>query len=217
MQAIVIGATGLVGSQLVELLLKDDRFTRVKVFHRRSIEKSHPKLEEHIINFDNPGSWAKSVKGDVLYSAMGTTLRKAGSKATQYKIDYTYQFQTASVAAKNDIPVYVLVSASMAKPDSKIFYSRMKGELERDVATLPFKNIHIIKPGLLTGNRKELRIGEEISASILKVASHIPGLKNWRPIPGNTVARAMINATFINDDKIQKYELGDVFDLSAKQ
>ncbi len=90
--AIVIGATGLVGEQLVALLLKDTRFEKVKTFVRRSANMNNPKLEEHVIDFDQPESWKKQVTGDVLYSALGTTLRVAGSKEAQYKIDYTYQY-----------------------------------------------------------------------------------------------------------------------------
>ncbi len=85
--AIVIGATGLVGSNLVNMLLKDSRFDKVKVLVRRPMETANDKLEEHVVDFDAPDTWKKLVTGDVLYSAMGTTLRQAGSKAAQYKID----------------------------------------------------------------------------------------------------------------------------------
>src|SRR5690349_10962018 len=137
--AIVIGATGLVGSELVQQLLDDERFSLVKIFVRRSFGKQHPKLEEHIIDFDKIHEWGHLVSGDVLFSALGTTLKQAGGKEAQYRIDYNYQYDVADAAAKNKVPVYVLVSSAMANVDSKIFYTRMKGELERDIKKLPFQ------------------------------------------------------------------------------
>ncbi len=161
-KAIVIGATGLVGGQLMELLLNDSRFESVKIFVRRTANITHPKLTEHIVDFDAPDTWKKLVTGDVLYSAMGTTLRVAGSKEAQYKIDYTYQYNVARTAAANEVKEYVLISSAGAAIDSKIFYSRMKGELERDIKRLPFETIHIIRPGLLAGERVQVRTGEKI-------------------------------------------------------
>src|SRR5687767_13921512 len=122
--AIVIGATGLVGTALVKQLIEDDRFDRIKILGRRSSGVQHPKIEEHVIDFDQPKSWSHFVKGDVLFSALGTTLRTAGSKEAQYKIDHNYQYEVAKAAAANGVPVYVLVSAAMADPRSRIFYSR---------------------------------------------------------------------------------------------
>lgn len=212
--AIVIGATGLVGSELVALLLKDSRFEKVKVLVRRGTGIVHDKLEEHIVNFDETDDIKKLLTGDVLYSAMGTTLRAAGSKDAQYKIDYTYQYQVAKMAAANDVPEYVLVSAAGSSPDSKIFYSRIKGELERDIRKLPFETIHILRPGMLAGNRKEVRTGEKISIGVMNVVSIIPGLAKLRPIQGTEVAHAMINATFRHMVGIHCYTLGEVHALA---
>ena len=212
--AIVIGATGLVGSELVRLLLKDTRFEKVKVFARRSSGLHHEKLEEHMINFDAPDTWKKLVTGDVLYSAMGTTIGVAGSKEAQYKIDYTYQYQTAKNAAHNGVPEYVLISSGGASPDSKIFYSRMKGELERDIKKLPFETIHIIRPGMLAGDRKEKRTGEKIMLPVMNVLGSIPGLGSLKPIQAKEVAQAMINATFRHVVGIQAYNMGEVFKLA---
>ena len=136
--AVVIGATGLVGSELVALLLADSRFETVKVFVRRSTGRQHPKLEEHLVNFDAVETWKEQLTGDVLFSAMGTTLKQAGSKDAQYKIDYTYQYNVAKAAAENGVPQYVLISSAGASPKSRIFYSRMKGELEESVKKLTF-------------------------------------------------------------------------------
>ncbi len=212
--AIVIGATGYVGSRLVALLLRDSRFEKVKVLVRKSTGIANAKLEEHVVDFDQPDTWKKFVTGDVLYSAMGTTLKAAGSKDAQYKIDYTYQYQAAKAAVAHNVPVYVLVSAAGADPASKIFYSRMKGELERDIKKLPFETIHIIRPGMLGSGRKEVRGGEQIGIGVMKAISLIPGLGSLKPIDGKEVAQAMINATFKPVQGIHNYTMGVVFKLA---
>jgi len=213
--AIVIGATGLVGDQLVQMMLHDTRFEKVKVLARKTTDIHNDKLEEHIVNFDDPGSWKKLVTGDVLYSAMGTTLRAAGSKEAQYKVDHTYQYEVAKMAAANDVKEYVLVSSAGASTDSNIFYSRMKGELERDIKKLPFETIHIIRPGMLAGERKEVRTGVKIWTPLMSVIGAIPGLGNLKPIHGKQVAQAMINATFRHVVGIHSYTMGEVYKLAS--
>ena len=167
-----------------------------------------------MVNFDTPDSWKKQATGDVLYSAMGTTLKAAGSKDAQYKVDYTYQYQVAKIAAANNVPEYVLVSAAGSNPASKIFYSRIKGELERDVKKLPFDTIHIVRPGMLGSGRKDTRPGEEIGIKAMKIISFIPGLSSLKPIEGTEVAQAMINATFKQETGIHSYTMGAVFKLA---
>ena len=213
-KAIVIGATGLVGSKLVGLLLADSRFENVKVFVRKSTGLYNDKLEEHVVNFDEPDTWKKLVTGDVLYSAMGTTLKAAGGKDAQYKVDYTYQYQTAKIAAANNVQTYVLVSAAGSNPSSKIFYSRIKGELECEIKKLPFEKIDIIRPGMLGSGRKDIRTGEQLGIGVMRMVSLIPGLASLKPIEGKEVAQAMINATFKRDLGIHSYTMGGVFKLA---
>ena len=125
--AILIGATGLVGSHLLDLLVKDERFGKVKVFTRKPTGKKSDKMEEHVIDFDKMNDWAPLLKGDILFSSLGTTIKKAGSQEAQYKIDFTYQYETAVHSARNGVSTCVLVSSAGASPSSKVFYSRMKG------------------------------------------------------------------------------------------
>jgi uncharacterized protein YbjT (DUF2867 family) len=213
--ALVIGATGLVGKQLVQQLLADDRFSRVVVFVRRTTGVQHPKVQEHLIDFDAVDSWKDLVRGDVLFSTLGTTIKKAGSQEAQYKIDYTYQYNFAKVAADNGVPAYVLVSSSGAKTTSRIFYSRMKGELEEAVKKLPFQYIRIIQPGLLAGEREEFRLGETIAYGISSVFKFIPGLDAYRPYHDTVVAKALINAALTEGEKIKIYTLRDIFLLAG--
>jgi len=212
--AIVIGATGLVGSWLVQLLLKDDRFISIKILARRTSGINHQKLQEYIINFDEPEQWKHLVKGDVLFSALGTTLKAAGSKDAQYKIDHNYQFAVAKAAAQNNVPVYVLISAAMANEHSRIFYTRMKGELERDIIPLPFKYIHIIQPGMLVGHRIENRPFEKIGTPFLQFLNKLGIAKKQKPIHASIVAQAMINAAFKKQQHANTYNLLEVFELA---
>lgn len=183
LSAILIGATGLVGSQILDLLLKDNSYSRVKVFHRRSTGIQHPKLEEHIIDFDKIHEWGHLVTGDELYSALGTTIKKAGSQEKQYTIDYTYQYEVAKAAADNGVKKYSLVSSAGADYESRVFYSRLKGELDDDVKALPFEVITIMRPSILAGERNESRPGESIGMFFMKFLTRIPGLKNTALFP----------------------------------
>lgn len=214
--AIVIGATGLVGNELTQALLRDSRVEKVKTFVRRPSENKHEKLEEYVVDFSDMDSWKKHIEGDVLYSAMGTTLRAAGSKDAQYHVDYELQFRIAKFAAMHGVPEYVLVSAAGSSPDSMIFYSRIKGELERDIKKLPFETIHILRPGMLEGKRSDTRAMERISIGLAKALSFVPWLKKYEPIKGKDVAKAMINATFRHVVGIHTYSLEKVAQLAER-
>jgi len=211
--ALVIGATGMTGKELTMQLLKDERFSKVTVFVRRSTGIHHEKLEENIINFDSPSEWQDLVKGDVLFSALGTTLKKAGSKAAQYKIDVTHQYNFAKAASDNKVPVYVLISSAFTSLTSPFFYSRMKAELERDVSLLPFHCIHIFKPGPLWGQRSEKRTFEEINIKLIKLINRAGLLKKTRPLHSSELAQAMISVSFHDQEGIQYYELDEIFKL----
>jgi len=212
---LLIGATGLVGSHLLKLLLADSRFDKVIVFSRRTLNVVNPKLEEHIIDFDQPDRWKHLVSGDVFFSALGTTMKQAGSQSAQFSVDYTYQFQFAQAAETNGLQTYVLVSSSGANPDSRIFYSRIKGELERDVKKLSFASVSLIRPSLLAGHRDKERAGEKIGYAVLRTLNAVGLFRKYKPISGETVARAMINAAIAGTPGVQVYELEKVFSLAA--
>jgi len=158
-KAFVIGGTGMVGVQLIKLLIETNEFSEVVSLVRRASGVKHPKLAEFIIDFDKPETWGQWVTGDVLFSTLGTTLAKAKSKDNQYRIDFEYQYITAEIAAKNGITNYVLVSSAGASSKSTIFYSQMKGKLEDAVSLLPFKTISILPPDNWTENgQKNVRV-----------------------------------------------------------
>ncbi len=211
--AIVIGATGLVGSEVVKLLLENDAYKTVEVFHRRATGVEHPKLEEHIVNFEELAEWKHQLVGDELYSAMGTTIKKAGSQEAQYTIDYTYQFETAKAAAENGVKKFSLVSSAGANAEARAFYPRLKGKLDDAVQRLPFEVITILRPSILAGNRAENRLGESVGLVLAKVFTKIPGLKKYRPAPAKDVAAGMINSLQKCPPGYHIFELDEIFHL----
>ncbi|MBN1984794.1 MAG: NAD(P)H-binding protein [Prolixibacteraceae bacterium] len=209
----VVGATGLVGKQLVGLLLENEHFEKVRIFVRRDSGLQHPKLEQQIVNFSDEKTWAPQLTGDVLFSALGTTLKQAGSKEKEYEIDFTFNLNFAQKAKENGIENYVLVSSIGANAKARIFYTRMKGELDEAVSKTGFNNLAILRPSSLTGNRKEKRPAEIISIPILRFITRFI-LKKYRPIEDITVAKAMINAILKPNPNKTIWEADEVFRLA---
>lgn len=210
--AVVIGATGLVGRCIVQLLLQQPEYAKVTALVRRPTDVTHEKYQEHVVDFERPQSFASLVVGDVLFSAMGTTREQVGSVEAQRKVDYTYQLEVARLAARNGVGHYVLCSAGGASASSLFAYPKMKGELDRDVQTLGLPSVHIVRPGLLLGERDRPRLGEKIGAVVLKpLGALFAGL---RPIRAQTVARAMINAALAGGTKI--HPPAELFSLAGE-
>ncbi len=212
--ALVIGATGATGTELVQQLMDDNQYTSVIVFSRRPLLVTSAKLTTHIVDFDNPQAWAHLVKGDVLFSALATTLKQAGSQKEQYKIDYTYQYQTAATAAANGVAKYVLVSAMGANAKSWLFYPRIKGELDNAASALPFKQIHIFRPGFLLRQPDKIRPMEKLGIAIIQFFNKFGLFKSQRPLPVEVLAQKM-RSVLLNPDaqQFQIYSLDSIFDL----
>lgn len=211
-KALVIGCTGLVGKNLIELLIQDPEYSEIKLFTRRSTGIEHPKISEFITNFDDLSDVKDKITGDALFSCLGTTIRKAGSKEVQYKIDLTYQLEFAKLAALNTVKNYVLISSVSANAGSRFFYSRIKGMLEDAVKDLNFTRIVILRPSVLKGKRDEFRFGEKFGALIIdSFAKLFRGLRKYTSISGRQVAKAMIHFNSIeNKQKISMYELDEL-------
>ena len=193
MKTLLIGATGATGSDLLELLLKDSEVKSVDVFVRRDTSLEHPKLKIHVIDFDKPEDWSHLVTGDVLFSCLGTTLKNAGSKDAQWKVDYDYQYNFAKAARKNGVGCYVLVSSINASSKSMFYYSRMKGRLDEDVTKLGFPNLLIFKPPSLIRKGSDRKM-EKMGVKIISLFNRLGMLKSMKPMSTDTLALEMLRA-----------------------
>jgi len=215
MKALVIGATGATGKDLVNQLLMDNDYDEVNVFVRRPLAVESPKLKTHIVDFGKPEEWKDLVKGDVAFSCLGTTLKAAGSKEAQRKVDHDYQYNFAKAAKENDVEDYILVSSYGADPRSRIFYSRMKGELEQSIKALHFNKLMIFQPGMLERKDSE-RTGEVLGGKIIKFANKFGILTQQKPLPTDVLAKAMINSSKIKSYGYSKIKLGNIFAFAEK-
>ncbi len=192
--ALIAGASGLVGSHLLRMLLQSDRYSQVISVGRRELAIIHPKLDQQIVDFDSLQKSASELAADDVFCCLGTTIKKAGSKEAFYKVDHTYVTQLAEVTLRRNANQFLVVSAMGADAKSRIFYNKMKGEMERDVRALGFQSLHIFHPSLLLGEREEHRTGEAIGAKIMKPLTFLMlgPLRKYRPIQAETVANAML-------------------------
>ena len=212
MKALVIGATGATGKDLVHVLLQDAFYSAVVIFVRRPSGIVHSKLKEIIIGFDNPDAIAGSISGDVLFSCLGTTLKAAGSKDKQWHIDYEIPFQFAEIAKRNGVAVMVLLSAYGASATSTVFYSKMKGKLEDAISGLMFTSCIIFRPGLL--ERKDTdRIGEKISAAVLHFLNRLKLARKFRPMPTKVLAEKLAKAPKVFSQGQHVIELDNIFEF----
>ena len=193
MKAILIGATGATGNDLLHLLLQDSTIEKVTIFVRKEMTLQHEKLIVHVIDFNDTESWRNLVQGDVLFSCLGTTLKTAGSKEAQWKIDYEYQCQFAKVAKENKVNTLVLVSAINASSKSSLFYPKMKGQLEDAVKKLQFSKLIIFKPTLLLRKNTDRKM-EIFGAKVIRFFNKLGMLKSQTPISTEKLAAAMLKS-----------------------
>src|SRR5215210_4076821 len=196
--AVVLGATGFIGEQLVQQLLNDAAFSKVRILVRRPVKLSHPKLETEIVNFDNLAEYRQKLgRGDCIFCCIGTTQKKVkGDKNAYRKIDVDIPVNAAKMGKDAGFTNYLLVSAVGADAHSKNFYLRLKGEVEREIADLKFKTFHAFRPSILLGERKEFRLAELLGKGVMRGLSSlfIGNLKKYKGIEGANVARAMVAA-----------------------
>ena len=196
MTVLLLGASGLIGSHCLTLLLSDDRFDKVIAVVRRPLNINHPKLTETIVDFDKLDKYAAEIKADAVISTLGTTLRKAGSSVMFTKVDYEYQLKVAEIARRNGAKTFVLLSSAGANKKSVILYSKVKGEVEEAISKLGYDKVIILRPSILLGERAESRPGEAIGQWVAKQLPFLFSgpLSKYKGIPADTVASAMLNA-----------------------
>lgn len=192
--ALLVGGTGLVGKELLELLLKNNMYSKVLTINRSPLERDHPKLDQILINFDSLASIADKIKADDVFCCLGTTISKAGSKENFKKVDLTYPYEVARLALQNNAKRYFLITAMGADKNSKIFYNQVKGEVEEAISTLNYHSFNVFRPSLILGARNEKRFGEAAAKWLAGPLSFIltGPFKKYRPIQAKTIAEGMI-------------------------
>ena len=210
MKALIIGATGATGKDLVNILLQDTNYSKIVIFVRRPTGINHPKLSEILTDFDKQEEVSEHIKGDVLFSCLGTTLKAAGSKDKQWHIDYEIPLQFAEIANRNGVPKMVLLSSYGASATSSVFYSQLKGKLEDAISKLGFPCYIIFRPGLL--ERKDTdRIGEKISAGLLHFLNRLGLIRKFKPMPTMILAEKLAKAPKVFSQGQHVIELNKIF------
>ncbi|MBL7994222.1 NAD(P)H-binding protein [bacterium] len=206
--ALLVGASGLIGKSCLDALLRDELYSKVIAFVRKPLPLQHPKLQQQIVDFDNLEYHAHLIKAADVFCCLGTTIRIAGSKGAFYKVDFTYPYNIAIIAAHNGVGQFLIVTSLGASAQSKVFYNRVKGTVEDAVAGLKFKGVHIFRPSLLLGERNEFRPGEKIAMFLFRIFGFIliGRWKKYRAIRASVVAEAMVTMAKLDLQGIRKYE-----------
>lgn len=207
-KALVIGATGLIGTELIQQLLSNDDYKSVTTFTRKPLDIKNEKYKNHVVNFDALTDYAEYIVGDVLFCCMGTTMRVAGSKEQFTKVDYTYPLQFATIAKQNGVANCILISSIGANAATSNFYLQTKGKLENAINALGFSFFTVLRPSFLLGKRVEFRIGEIIAKFALLLFGFllIGKLKKYKGIEAKQVAANMIYYSKHNQVKFRVVE-----------
>ena len=192
MEGVILGASGLIGSELLQVLLFDPTYTHLRVLVRKLLPIEHPKLEQQVVDFSNMQDFKEKIgSGDVIFCCIGTTMKNVkGNKALYYSIDHDIAIHAANFGISHGFTQYALISAIGAKKGAGNFYLDLKGTTEEDLKKYTFQAIHIFRPSILLGNRKEKRFGEGIAQRIMTGLRAVLPSK-YKPIEGRQVAIAM--------------------------
>jgi len=191
--AIVLVATGLTGNFLLEKLITDSSYKKIKLFSRNSVHKTSTKIEEHLIDLFKLDTCKELFTGDVLFCCIGTTASKTKDKEVYKAIDYGIPVSAAKLATINNIKTFVVLSSMGANPSSSIFYNKTKGEMERDVLRQNIKNTYVLRPSLIGGNRDEVRVGERIGKVVMSLLGpfFLGPLKKYKIISPENIVSCM--------------------------
>lgn len=214
MKAVVIGASGATGKALVTQLLNNAAYTDVVVIVRKQSFESHVKLQQVVVNFSEMDIVAGSINGDVAFSCLGTTLKAAGGKEGQWKVDYDYQLKFAEIARRNNIPVFCLVSANGASASSRFFYYNMKGRLDEAIKKLGFDKTVIFRPGVLVRPESD-RGFEKAFVKIAAFFNRFGWLRSLKSTHVNTLAAALIKSLDLIKDKFAVLGVEEIHEIGG--
>lgn len=215
-KALVIGATGLIGRNLVFELLKSPNYSLVTVLARRDLVIKHDKLNQILLDFDDLDQHGSAMEADDVFCCLGSTKAKTPDLDLYRKIDFEYPLLVARMAKERGATQYLLVSALGADMQSRIFYSRMKAEIEDAIACLNYRGFHVFRPSLLLGARNESRPLETVSQYLMRVLNplFIGPLTLYKAIKGSVVAKAMIKVAQKEESGHHIYLNNQIFDLA---
>lgn len=201
--AIILGATGLTGSILLEKLRKDDRYKTIKLFSRKEIDGPPSKVKQFVGDILELENFKKDFTADEVFCCIGTTAKKTPDKALYKKIDFGIPVTAAKLSKANGIPTFLVISALGANAQSSIFYSKTKGEMEQAVLAEKIEKTHVLQPSIIGGDRQEKRIGEKIGLVVLSLLQplFLGRLKKYRITKAEDIAQAMINLANSNSTK----------------
>lgn len=199
-KAIIIGASGLIGSEVLRQVCNSEQFNEVVVITRRSLNVYDKKIREIVVNFDAVDSIAREITGDIIFSCLGTTRSKTPNTNEYRKIEYDYTLNIAKIALENQVKQFHYVSSLGANKSSGSSYLKLKGEVEEKLRELPFRAMHIYQPSYLTGHRAEQRLDDKFMVPLMRLLNPLllGSLGKYKSIPAETVARAMINQSLKN-------------------
>jgi len=192
MKVVLVGATGLVGREVLKQALDDPRIRLVVAPTRRALA-AHPKLQAPLTDFDNLPETVDWWQADAVICTLGTTMRRAGSRDTFRLVDYEYPLDVARLAMMNGTSTYVLNSATGANPNSSFFYNRVKGELETSLTRLGFDSLTYVRPGVIGGTREELRLGERALVVVLGLVGRLLPVR-WQLNPASRIAQVLLES-----------------------
>jgi uncharacterized protein YbjT (DUF2867 family) len=188
--ALVAGASGLVGSQLVTTLLEDQRYETVKAVSRKPLKRIHARLENVVVDFNSLARNPEILRADDIFCCLGTTMKTAGSKAAFEKVDFNYPLELAKIGKSLGVQQYLLVSALGANPNSSIYYNRVKGKVEAAISEVGYDTVHLFRPSLLVGPREAYRSGEAAAKWFFRTFGFLVPTR-YKAIASIKVARAM--------------------------
>jgi len=214
--AILVGASGLVGGELLNFLLQGEQYSKVIVLGRRPLNITHPKLEEIIVDFEYLDEYKESFSVDDVFCCLGTTIKKAKTKEGFKKVDVDYVLSLARIAKEMKVEKFLIVSSMGANQGSAIFYSKMKGLVEESLKKIGFNSLHIFRPSLLLGKRQEVRSGEAAASVLSQLLLFMfrGPLRKYRPIDAKVVAKGMYRAAQKERDGHYIYMSDEIFNLS---
>ncbi|MFD1884779.1 oxidoreductase [Paenibacillus wenxiniae] len=218
--ALVAGATGLVGRSLVDILVHEQTYDRIRILVRQTVAhwQPYPQVEQIVTDYDHLEQQAGTWHATDVYCCLGTTIKKAGSQERMYQIDVTYPLRLAELARQQGAEHFLLISAMGADANSRIFYSRIKGELEQQLSRLGYPSLSIVQPSLLLGDREEFRPGERTAAVAARVLSPLlrGSLSKYKPIQATTVAQAMYRLALKRKAGVKVYSSHELQQLGSK-